>query len=977
MSRLSLLSCSAIVACAVSISATACAQDAREFAIPAGSLRDALNLFATQADQQILFAGDLVAGRTTPGLVGRYVPRDALDRLLAGSGVSWSQGRPGVIFLRPASAATDERAVAVEDVIVTGTLLRNGGDTASPIVTVTRGDLDRRGYATAAEALAELPQNYAGMATPIVQTSGADRAGSNTVFATGVNLRGLGPTSTLLLVNGRRLAGTGYRAEFADASAIPSAAVDRVDVLLDGASALYGSDAVAGVVNVILKRSYEGQESRLRLSAAEGGAEDIMASHLIGRRWSSGSAYVSYEYQNSHGLSALDRAYTASGDLRPFGGTDHRGLNSAPGNILAFNPAAGAFQSIYAIRPNASGSAQTPQDFAAGDANRLLLNSGIDLLPAIERHGLYGRLSQSLGDRLEIDADLRYNRRAYDLAGAASSGVFNVTRANPFFVSPTGAASHLVGYSFLRELGPSRQSGSSESVGLTIGASYALTPVWSLDAYAGLSRETAETGVRNRTNSRFIAEALGNIPDDPATPYRAAVDGYLNLFGAGAANSRGVLDFVGGGFTDGRDLSQAKSLNALAQGPLIELPGGSLQLAVGAQLRQDTFESRTTFLGSTVTPIVTVAPARERTIAAAFGELRVPIFGELNARPGLERLDVSVAARIEDYDDIGSTTNPKVGIVWSPAETVTVRASWGTSFRAASLPQINDPAGAAAPFLTRVDGTSALTLLLVGGNADLKPEQAETFTTGFVISPTGGARLSLDYFQTDFSDRIAQPVAENINGVLSDPDLAAFVTLINPAANPGDLALIRSFASLPGFSTLYPIETYGAIVDARWVNTGAVAVRGLDLAAAFPVRVGGEEFLLDGSASYILNYDTQTTPTAGIRDVVGLTGYPVRLRARSGMSWTSGSIDAGMHWNHVASYRDRLGAKIDALNTADAQIGWSPQSGPMAGLTLNLTVQNLFDADPPFYDAGSGFGFDPGQANILGRVVALQLIRRW
>lgn len=145
MRRLSLLSCSAIVACAVSISATACAQDARQFTIPAGSLRDGLNLFATQADQQILFAGDLVAGRTTPGLVGRFAPRDALDRLLAGSGIVWSQGRPGVIFLRRGEVLANAEAVtALDDVVVTGTLLRGSGNLASPVVTLNRDDLDPR-----------------------------------------------------------------------------------------------------------------------------------------------------------------------------------------------------------------------------------------------------------------------------------------------------------------------------------------------------------------------------------------------------------------------------------------------------------------------------------------------------------------------------------------------------------------------------------------------------------------------------------------------------------------------------------------------------------------------------------------------------------------------------------------------------------------------------------------------------------------
>ena len=580
MNRLSLLSGSAIVACAVAISATACAQDAREFNIPAGSLRDALNLFATQSDQQILFSGDLVAGRTTPGLTGRFAPRDALDRLLAGSGISWSQGRPGVIFLRRSTEtlANTETVTALEDIIVTGTLLKRSGDLASPVVVFDRDALDRRGFGTVAEVLTDLPQNYAGSGTPIVQMTASDRQGSNAVNATGVNLRGLGPASTLTLVNGRRVAGTGFRGEFGDVSALPSAAVERVDVLLDGASALYGADAVAGVVNVVMRQVFDGQESRARV-----------------------------------------------------------------------------------------------------------------------------------------------------------------------------------------------------------------------------------------------------------------------------------------------------------------------------------------------------------------------------------------------------------------IEHLALRSSWGTSFRAASLPQIHDASVLSLTTVPRGDGGSVLALYQYGGNADLKPETADTFTIGFDYRPRGGLNLSAGYFETRFTDRIAQPATENLAGVLTDPALAPFVTRVSPGSSAADLALVQSYISRPDFAfgTLYPATSYGAIIDGRWVNTGAVRVNGFDLSARFPFSMGEHRITLDGSASYVLGYESQTTPTAMVREVVDLIGYPVRLRSRIGAGWSRGDWSADLHWNHVGDYRDRLGARIDAWNTADLRAGWAPGTGVLYGLRLALTVQNLFDRDPPFYNAPSGFGFDPGQSSLMGRTVALQLIKRW
>jgi len=635
MNRLSFVSASALAACLFAASPPACAEEARVFNIPASSLRDALNLFATQSDQQILFSSDLVAGRRTAGLNGAYAPSAAIDRLLVGTGLVWRETRPGVIFLGAADDAADE-VTRLEEVIVTGSLLRGTGPLSSPVVVLDRDALDRRGRGSVAEVLADLPQNYAGSGTPGAVLGFADPAGGNSALATGINLRGLGVGSTLTLVNGRRLAGTGSRGAFADASAIPSAAVERVDVLLDGASALYGSDAVAGVVNIVMRREFDGQESRLRLGAGQGGSEEVVVSHMAGRSWDSGGAYLAYEHQTAKGLNMLDRPYTADGDLRPFGGTDRRGLFSSPGNIVAV--AGGAFASQWAIRPGASGTAQAPGDFAAGQANGTALLSGADLMPDVRRDSLYGRVRQSLGDRFETSADVRFSHRAYGLQNA-----------------PT-------------------------SLGLTAGGAYDLGAGWSLDGYLGLAEERGESLVFKVVSSAYLAEALGNGADNPATSYDRLRDGYFNPFGAGAANDRAVLDFISQGYSYKLERSRSGSANLLASGPVARLPGGDLDLAVGLQARRESLSSRARNLTSTTTPRDVLQPDYERAVLAAFAEVRLPIVGADNARPGLERLELTAAARFEDYDDFGSTTNPKIGAVWSPARGWNLRASYGTSF---------------------------------------------------------------------------------------------------------------------------------------------------------------------------------------------------------------------------------------------------------------------------------------------------------
>lgn len=980
MNRMNLLTGSALVACMIAAGQPACAQAARDFDIPAGALRDALNRYATQSDQQIFFTGDLVAGRRSEGLRGRHAPAEALEILLRGSGLTWTATRPGVLVLRRAAPVpADGPAVELGEVVVTGTLLNVSGELASPVTTLDRDELDRRGFATVAEALTDLPQNYSGSGTPAALLSYADPAGSNSVAATGVNLRGLGADATLVLVNGRRMAGTGSRGEFADVSALPSAAVERVDVLLDGASALYGSDAVAGVVNVIMRRSVEGQESRVRIGAARGGAEDLTVSHLAGRSWPGGSGLLSWEHQTVNALNAGDRAFTADGDLRPFGGSDRRAVYASPGNVLAFDPAAGGYVAAWAIRPGAAGYARGPGDFVAGTANLQSQLAGVDLLPDVERHSVYGRLRQSVGDRLDLSADLRFSRRAYGFDNAAPITIFSVSAANPFYVSPDGAASQLIGYSFLGDLGTSRQEGVSRSLGLTAGADYDLGGGWSLDGYVAFAEERGEKITTGLLNSVFLNEALGNTPDNPLTAYSAARDGYFNPYGAGAANGAAVLDFIGSGYSGSVDRSRSQSLNLLLQGAPVRLPGGDVDVAVGLQARRETFDSRLTSFTGSATPREIVDPRSDRRISAVFAEMRVPLVGEDNARPGLRRLELSLAGRVEEYDDFGRTSNPKIGVIWSPLEGLNVRASWGTSFRAPALTQLYDASQAAPTFVRRADGTSVLALYRYGGNPDLEPETADTWTAGFDYRPDDGLRLSVNLFDTRFTNRISQPLNEGLGRALTDPALAPFVQLINPAASAADLALIRSYIEDPAYAygSLYPATTYGAILDARWVNAAGVHVRGLDLQAGRSLVFGDHVLTLDGSASWLLDYETRLTPAAPRDDVLGLVGYPVRLRSRTGATWSRGDLSAGLHWSHVAGYADLDGARIRAWNTADLQVSWTPSSGALAGWRVLATVQNLTDEDPPFYDSPTGLGYDPGQGDLTGRVASLQLIRRW
>lgn len=995
-----LLLTSAAALAVASWAAPAAARQAIAFDIPAGPMQTALEQFAAQSRLQLLYTPALVAGRAAPQVRGSMTADQALGRLLAGSGILVSRPREGVIVLQASGgrqaglddalglsmpqALTPEPASQVDALVVTGTLLRGGGAPAAPVVVLSRDDIDRSGAGTLADALTALPQAFGGSSSTDTYLTASDGQNSNNTLATGVNLRGLGSDATLVLVNGRRLAGTGSKGDFADVSAIPLAAVDRVDVLLDGASALYGSDAVGGVVNIILKTNFEGAETRLRGGFAAGGAaKEFSVGQTFGLHWDQGGLILSGEYYQREALRRSDRDFTASSDLTRLGGTDHRSFLASPGNILAFDPATLSFAPRWAIPDNQDGRSLQPGDFLAGQVNRGDLRDGMDLQPRQSRVSLYSHLTHAFTDAIELRAEARYSDRRFEYRGVAPVTASTVTAANPFFVSPNGSTSHLVAYSFLKEAGSTRVSGDSESLALSAGLVIDLPKAWRADLYAAYGRDVGTNRAKNQLNSRFVNEALGVLPDQSNTPYRAAVDGYLNLFGDGGSggNTEAVIDFITSGRTSLTNESEVGSLNLLVDGDLFELPGGAVKLALGGQLRRETFAQNGVSFTSTATPRPFSEPKFERDVWALFAEARVPLVGTNNAIPGIQRLELSLAGRLEHFDDVGQTADPKLGVIWAPMDGLTLRGTIGTSFRAPTLKEVFER-GEIGPATLRRGAADVVSVVLYGGNPELEPETATTWTIGADWTPTFAPdlRLTATWFDIDFEGRIATPSLENIDAALNDPNLAPFVTFVDPT-NPADLARIEALINDPTFFApgLFPAEAYGAIVDARYVNTGRVRVRGLDLGAQYRMTIGSDTLDLSATATHLANFERAVTPTAPLVELVDRAGYPVDWRARLSATWTHGSHQAMVALNYTDDFADEQGRSIDDWLTVD--LGWRWDLAKAydwaEGLEASLSIQNLFDVDPPFYDNFRGIGYDAANADPLGRVMSLQLTRRW
>jgi outer membrane receptor protein involved in Fe transport len=980
------LTCSLLAAFALGSAAIA-APAGVAFDVHAGSLDSALLAYARQAHRQVLYDAALVAGHSSPGLKGRFTQDEALSRLLAGTGVIVDHAGPNVIVLKPPPApvppVTGQAASLAElaPVIVTGAQIRRV-DPISPLAAMTRQTMDQQGQPTVADLLQTLPQAFSGVATPASEVLGTDRLGTNDTGATGVNLRGLGATATLVLVDGHRMASSGVTGDFADVSAIPSSAVDHVEVLLDGASALYGSDAVGGVVNIILRRNFDGAETRVLHSfTADGGAAETQVGQTFGKNWNGGNITVSLEYDGREALHADQRPYTANANLTPFGGTDERAFFALPGNIVEADPVTGALVPAFAIPSGQNGVGLTPASFLPGQVNLTNQRLGADDLPQQRRYSGYLSFTQRLSDRVTFDADVRFTDRdfAYNLIQAVD--IFDVTNANPFFVSPNGTTSEQIAYSFADELGGLRVTGSAKNWGSTGTLTVELGRSWQLRVSGAFAQEIDHRNEDNVLSTAFLDEALGNTPPDPRTGYNPAVSGFFNPFGDGGANGRAVLNFIDSGFLHSVDNSRVGTFEADADGTLFTLPGGPWKLAVGVQAREETFEDDVTDEASADTPTTVVTGPFARLVLGAFGELRAPIVGPGNALPGVQRLELSVAGRVEHYPTFGTTANPKLGLLWSPVTGVKLRATWGTSFRAPALTEINQPSDIGPAFVPE-GSANKLVLLLDGGNPDLKPETATSWTAGVDFAPpqVPGLTFSATWFDTRFTNQIGTPVLDNIFDALGNPTYAPFITPVSPN-NPADLAKINALLaqSTSPQAKLFPANAYAFIVDGREANTGGLFVQGIDLNGGYAWSLGPRDRLaFSADATFLLQYTQLVTPDAAADVLLNTGGEPVSFKGRGGATWTHGPIATTFTLNYVGAYHDVTGRRIDGWTTADVHLLWRPTTlKALAGASLTLNILNIANSSPPFFNAPQGIGYDPANANPLGRVVSMQLIKRW
>jgi iron complex outermembrane recepter protein len=483
----------------------------------------------------------------------------------------------------------------------------------------------------------------------------------------------------------------------------------------------------------------------------------------------------------------------------------------------------------------------------------------------------------------------------------------------------------------------------------------------SLDRKLGADWDLNLSGSYSNIDQNFFQSEIVTIPSLP---------GFVESFAGETKSTTGTA-----------------SLDALVNGTLWSLPAGDIKTAFGATYRAEDFHTGTVAVQNGVTTDY-VYPKYRRHVESVFGEVHIPLVGDANAMPFVRRLDISGSVRYDDYSDFGSTTNPKLGVEWAPTDDFTLRGTWGTSFRAPLLSDLNNPLTFAAEYLPDAAAPGGIidTLFVGGGNPNLKAQTATVVSAGADWQPhwDSALKVSLSYSHVDYKNLIGLPPVTNGGAVFSDPVLAPFIN-----TSP-DLAYVQAAFMSPGFQNntgLGPASVQ-AIFNEQDANLAAEVESNIDLRVSYAIPSDVGPFVLTGIVDHFITDTLQSAAAAPTTSIVNTFGEPMRWKGRAGVSWANYGFSAALNINYSNSYSDNLAipaARIGSWTTGDLYLGYAvpPSDGLLQNLRFSLTVQNILDAKPPTALIPPGdvlpgqnpIPFDPVNASPMGRVIALQVTK--
>lgn len=866
------------------------------------------------------------------------------------------------VGLSAVAAAQEEASTA--DIVVTGSRVRGAAPVGSTVTTLGRAEMEASSAVTVDRMIKEIPQVFD---LGVSENSRGQSGGSgNITYGNSVNLRGIGPYATLVIIDGHRVTNN---SRSIDPSVLPSLGVERIEVVADGASAVYGSDAVAGVVNLIPRRSLDGGEVFARSGiASRGDFHETTLGAAIGKVFDRGQIMVAYEHVERSNLSGDDRSFFTS-DQRASGGGDYRIARCAPGNINANG-------TTYAI-PTGGVTQANAGSLAAGTINRCDELANQDLMPEQNYDSVNSTGRFEFNDWLSVFYDGFYSKRNFYRQSAYSNARLTVPQTNAFFVRPAGftGTSYTLDYNFRDDVPTNDSFGSAESWQITPGVRAKLPHDWEAEALFGYGKTNDFSGSYHGINNAALNAALAS--SDPATAF--------DPYGLGRTSETLLATIANQIFlapTNGR----LKTYEARLNGPLFTLPGGAVKLATGYE-RQDFTVALGSARGAPTNPITFRHFGRK--VDSVYGELYIPIFGADNATPGFERLELNAAVRHDKYSDVGSTTNPKFGINWQPVRWAKLRASYGTSFRAPTIPEIygNSNNIFGQSYQNPAGGAPLQGYALSGPNLDLKPETATTWSIGADFDPLPNLRFGITYWDVKYENQVLANLS-NLTILGNEAEYAGTDIILRGAAAAVRVQeLLAQGVALAGGS--FPggdPANVTLFVDGRSQNLGVSVTRGIDFTGTWNTRLGAKDALtVNISGTYLTKYNVAVTPAAPLVDRRNIIFNPLKLKARASVTWDHGPFSARVLATHVGGYRNNLSRPVQSVKSytpVDLTLNWKVGDQQAdgffeKGLVLGLEVRNMFDIAPPYVNlapnGNGGGGYDATASDPIGRLFAVSV----
>ncbi len=872
----------------------------------------------------------------------------------------------------------------MERVEVTGSLIkRSQAESALPVTTISVDELRKAGVTTAEQAMTFIAENQSALGSS--QSIGESNGG-----AANVDLRGLGAERTLVLLNGQRIVTNPYTADAVDLNTIPTVAIERIEVLRDGASAIYGTDAIAGVVNIITRKEYQGiSVSGQGTWPKENGGEQYSANILGGygslakQGW---NIFGGFTYTQTEELKSTDRWYTGTG-LNPDKGQFKTSGTTFPGNYnqgtVNTNP------TFPACQPPRSNNIPLVSDVQC----RYDYTQQIQLIPEQEQWSFFTRGTVALGANNQVFVEYfrAYNKVSTAVAPTPLTGL-DMTPNNPFYpgngvnpiTDPALDTTMPISVGWRMEPANQRKQDIENTTDRAMLGLVGQGWGWSYNATAFYSGAVVDqTFTDGYVSNDMILAGLTGSAGAP----------FLNPFGQ---NSAAGVQYI----NSSKIIGEVQSIDGLIYGinangsrEIFSTAAGPWTLAIGAEFRYEEANYTNNFV------LIRQAASSGLELAEdAYGDRNVyALLAEL-AIPVLKNMEFNVALRYDDYSDVGSNVSPKVAFRWQALDNLLLRASYNQGFRAPTLYNVyapnsitntanpwDDPVlcpgGVPLPQANPARDCAQQFNSQQGGNLNLQPETSESWSAGLVFDFTRNISASVDYWNTRIEDSI-DVLSENAIFTDTAKYSNRFVrcNTLSPAQQQAlSSQCFGAFVNDPSFSPL-------AYILQPDENLGNIKASGLDF--SFQARSGGTEygnFSLSMQGSYMLTYEQQLEKGGEYFANVGFysqeLAFPTfRWQHVIMANWTYGPWGVNLFNRLKSSYFDEnlteAGPPYDN-NTVGAYSVWDLTGSwtGFKGLTITAGIQNMFDERAPFSNQGSEFqvGYDPRFASPLGRAYFLRL----